>query len=221
MLSDLASLDPHQADKVAAWAAERAAEALEMLADDLFCKAFILWRAKSLVRASDEEPSCAVVFYGCCLEVISSQETILRIVSESDQPTRRMLAGIDSPSSAARPDMSILYGPRYTIRIEAKRLMRGEGLPRLYVQEGMRRFIDGKYSSTPGKPGYMLGFVVRDETADIVSAINRVILRESDLEASDQLTDVTIPSPKFSRWASTHANDLRLIHNLLDVRLPP
>jgi hypothetical protein len=218
MLSDLASLSPRDALKRAAWMAERAADALEELVDELLGDAFELWLAQSLVRVSDEEPCCAVVFYGCCRRVLESQETILRILPEADQPTRQMLAGIEHPKNSARPDMTVLLG-RYTIRIEAKRLMPGQGLPKKYVQEGMRRFIDGKYSSTSGKAGYMLGFVVSGETAAVVSAINQAIIAEADLGLNDHLAAVTVPRPRFTRYESTHVNKLRLVHNFLDVRL--
>lgn len=219
MLSDLASQEFREADKRAAWLIERAVAGLEAMVDQLFRDAFILWMTRSLVRDSDEEPSCMVVFYGCCLEVLSAQETALRIVYESAQPTRQMLAGLEHPKKAPRPDMSILYGSRYTIRVEAKRLMCGDSLPKQYVQEGMRRFIEEKYSSSQGKAGYLLGFVVRDETTDVVNAINHAILRESDFTAGDQLTAVTVPLQRFCRCESNHhSSELRLIHNFFDVR---
>jgi hypothetical protein len=83
----------------------------------------------------------------------------------------------------------------------------------------MRRFIDGKYSSTSGKPGYMLGFVVRGDTDKVVMAINNAIQAEPDLGTSDQLGSVTVPHHRFTRFESTHVDEIRLIHNLLDVRL--
>jgi hypothetical protein len=83
----------------------------------------------------------------------------------------------------------------------------------------MRRFIDGKYSSTSGKPGYMLGFVVGSDTDKVVLAINKAIQAEYDLGISDQLGTVTIPQPRFKRLESTHVNEIRLIHNFLDVQL--
>lgn len=210
----------HLANKPAKWTVTRAAEAIEELIDDLFHDAFALWLAKSLVRKTDEEPCCAVVFYGCCQDVLSSwpDDTPLCVHWESGQPSREMLAGREHPKTFAKPDMTITCGHRCTIKIEAKRLVSAR-LPKKYVQEGMRRFIDGKYSSTPGKPGYMLGFVVGGETERIVRAINKAINAEPDLGTSQQLGSGTVPQPRFARYESVHADELRLIHNLLDVRL--
>ena len=117
--------------------------------------------------------------------------------------------------------MTLTCGHRCTIRIEAKRLLPGQGLPKKHVQEGMRRFIDGKYSSTHSKPGHMLGFVVHGETDKVVTAINKAIMAEPDLGMSDQLGSATVPQPRFARFESTHVDELRLVHNLLDVRLLP
>jgi hypothetical protein len=218
-LANLGRLDPREADTVASWPAKRAAVALEVLVDELLEKAFSLWLSRSLIRHSDEEPCCAVVFYGCCLDVLSTQDTLMQIVYEAEQPSREMLAGTKHPKSAARPDMTIIYTSKFAIKIEAKRLLLGETLPRKYVREGMRRFIDGKYSSSHGYAGYMIGFVVRDETTDVLSAINQAILDESDLGASDQLEAINIPHQRLVRCESTHVNDLRLIHSFMDVRL--
>jgi hypothetical protein len=210
------------ANKPASWTVRRAAEGIEELIDDLFHDAFVIWVAKSLVRKTDEEPCCAVVFYGCCLEVLDSlpDDTPLCVQWESGQPSREMLAGREHPKSFVKPDMTLTCGHRCTIKIEAKRLMPGQGLPKKYVQEGMRRFIDGKYSSTSGKPGYMLGFVVDGETNRVVLAINKAIEAQPDLGTSHQLGSATAPLPRFARYESTHVDGLRLVHNLLDVRLP-
>jgi|ERR1017187_772661 hypothetical protein len=210
-------------NKPAEWTVKRAAEAIEELVDDLFREAFAIWVAGSLFRKTDEESCCAVVFYGCCLRVLDSMadDTPLCLQWESGQPTREMLAGREHPKTFAKPDMVLTCGHRCIIRIEAKRLMSGQGLPKKYVKEGMRRFIDGKYSSTSGKPGYMLGFVVRGEMEKVVLAINKAIMTEPDLGTSDQLGTATVPQPRFTRFESMHVDELRLIHNLLDVRLTP
>lgn len=209
------------ANNPAGWTVKRAAEAIEELVDELFSRAFALWVAESLIRKTDEEPCCAVVFYGCCLRVLDSldDDTPLCVHWEAGQPTREMLAGKEHPKTFAKPDMTLTCGHRCTIKIEAKRLMAGQGLPKKYVQEGMRRFIDGKYSSTSGKPGYMLGFVVHDDTDKVVTAINDVIQAEPDLDTSDQLGSVTVPHHRFTRFESTHIHELRLVHNLLDIQL--
>jgi hypothetical protein len=210
-------------NKPAEWTVKRAAEAIEELVDDLFREAFAIWVTGSLFRKTDEEPCCAVVFYGCCLRVLDSMadDTPLCLQWESGQPTREMLAGREHPKTFVKPDMILTCGHRCIIRIEAKRLMPGQGLPKKYVKEGMRRFIDGKYSSTSGKPGYMLGFVVHGEMEKVVLAINEAIATEPDLGTSDQLGTATVPQPRFTRFESMHVDELRLIHNLLDVRLTP
>jgi len=208
-------------NKPAGWTVKRATEAIEELIDHLFREAFAIWVAESLFRKTDEEPCCAVVFYGCCLRVLDSmaEDAPLCVHWEAGRPTREMLAGNEHPKTFVKPDMTVTCGHRCTIKIEAKRLMTGKGLPKKYVQEGMRRFIDGKYSSTAGKPGYMLGFVVRGDTDKVAIAINKAIEAESDLGANDQLGALTVPCDRFTRFESAHVGEIRLIHNFLDIRL--
>jgi hypothetical protein len=141
---------------------------------------------------------------------------VLRVLYDAAQPTRDMRAGLTHPKRAGRPDLSVVFGP-VTIRIEAKRLALGEGLPRAYVRKGMRRFIDRKYESTPRQPGFMLGWVVRDETPSIIGSINKVVVAQKDLTEADELKSPTDPLPVLCRCESKHADGLRLVHCLIDL----
>jgi hypothetical protein len=217
VLSNLIGDDAHLADKAARWLVVMAESGLEKMIDDLFREAFLIWTQRSFERCSDDEICCTVIFFDCCENVLDSWESVMRIVYEGAQPTREMRMGRAHPNSVGKPDLTLLFGP-FTIRIEAKRLKLGQGLPREYVQEGMRRFIDRKYSSSQGRPGYMLGYIILDEISEIVGAINARIESENDLSESDILGPLEEPYPRFKIYSSKHAPDLRIIHNMFDLR---
>lgn len=217
MLSNLVPGDARAADKAAGWLVKSAVDGLEGMVDDLFGEAFAGWVERSLERFSDDEICCTVVFFDCCERVLDGWESIMHVSYGDAQPTREMRAGRAHPKKAVIPDLSLHFG-RITIRIEAKRLALGQELPKKYVQEGMRRFIDGKYSSTHGKPGYMLGYIVRDETDEIIASVNRAVAAENDLAVRHELIFASNPQPRFACYVSTHATNLRIIHNLFDLR---
>lgn len=217
MLEDLGIRFEGQA---ASWLAQRAAEAADGLIDALIMGACLVWQSRGFQRFSDNEICCTVPFFDCCECVVESEPetfSILRIVYDAVQPDRAMLAGLADPKRAARPDLSAVFGP-VTIRIEAKKLALGDGLPRKYVREGMKRFISGKYTSSPGRSGFMLGYVVHDETKAIITKINEVIVAEDDLSEADELKSMTEPIPILCRCESNHSNGVRLIHSAIDVR---
>jgi hypothetical protein len=64
----------------------------------------------------------------------------------------------------------------------------------------------------------MLGYVVRDETDEIVASINRAVAAERDLAVDDELIFASNPQPRFACYVSNHVTNLRLIHNVFDLR---
>jgi hypothetical protein len=203
------------------WLAQRAAAQAVATLDNLLVEASSLWQIQNFRRYSDDEVCCTVCFFDCCEAAIASNPNLfspLRVVYDGAQPTRAMRAGSAHPASAPRPDLTVLFGQQVTIRVEAKRLALSSGLPGKYVRQGMRRFLDGRYSSTAGKPGIMLGFVTIDAPDNVIDAINKAIRSEPDLTDSDCLMDATAPIPAMRRCESHHSDGLMLLHCAIDLR---
>jgi hypothetical protein len=202
------------------WLAKRAAGAVDNKVESMLLMAFELWQTRGFARVSDEEICCTAPLFGCCEEVLGNQPDtfgIMRVVYDGAQLSRDMVAGVAHPKTAPRPDVSVIFGRAITIRIEAKRLALRESLPSKYVRKGMRRFLDGRYSSSSGRPGIMLGYVVADAVPDIVVAINRAIVNEPDLNEADELKSPSYLTPHLCRYESNHADGLRLVHCELDL----
>jgi hypothetical protein len=188
------------------WLAQRASERVETMLENLLREATLLWQDQDFPRVSDEEICCTVPFFGCCEEVVATRPErfpVLRVVYDAAQPSAAMLAGVVDPARSPRPDLSVVCGP-VTIRIEAKRLGLGGGLPAKYVRQGMKRFLDGRYSSSVGKPGVMLGYVVKDDLETIIKAVNKAIVAEPELTTADRLVNHTIPVSIVRRCESNH-----------------
>jgi hypothetical protein len=216
----LSNLVTRYEGKAANWLQRRASASADSTVEALFVETVALWEARKFLRVSDEETCCTVPFFDCCdqiLELNQDKYPRIRILYNGAHPTREMRAGLVHPKTAPIPDLTLVFG-LMTFTIEAKRLALGEGLPRKYVREGMRRFIDKKYKSSPGRAGFMFGFVVRDNVHDIIGSINAAIIAEKDLNAADQLDSITDPLSKFCRCESKHADGLRLVHGLVDVK---
>jgi hypothetical protein len=94
----------------------------------------------------------------------------------------------------------------------------GGGLPTKYVRQGMKRFLDGRYSSSGGRPGVMLGYVVQGDLEVIIRTINKAIVNESALTTADLLVNHSIPIPIVLRSESNHTGKVRLIHWAIDLR---
>lgn len=181
-----------------------------------------LWRLEDFHRFDDGELSFSVrLFYFCDRLIHENQQAwpLIHIEYDAVQPTREMLLGIASPKTAPRPDFCILFG-RDKIRVEAKRLRDGDGLPALYVRRGMARFIDGRYRSSPPHPGVMVGYVETGNVDAVVDRINSVLVSEpgygeSHLLRSSRIGDEVAAC--VSTYRSEHGSDLRLHHYEIDL----
>jgi hypothetical protein len=205
---------------VSSWLAERAGGRAEAMLNALLVEATILWQSQGFRRYSDDEVCCTVCFFDCCEEVVAlkpSEFPVVRVVYGGAQPSQAMRMGAEHPKTVPYPDISILIGP-VTIRIEAKRLALAGSLALKYVREGMRRFLDGRYSSTTGRPGVMLGYVGTDDPQAVIAAVNAKIVAEVDLAASDCLIDITSPISALSVSETVHSKSVRLLHLVFDLR---
>lgn len=189
----------------------------------LLRQASSLWEAEGFNRFNDGEVACTARLFDCCDRVIHSDDVTfpqVHVQYDGPQLTMSMRAGSGDPARTPRPDMTIRFGSA-ALRVEAKRLMLIDQLPRKYVREGMFRFLDGRYSSTPPHPGVMVGYILRDPPPAVVAAVNTVISTESGLGAQHLLGPATVTAGPLSRHRSSHAPGPEIVHFLLDIRSSP
>ncbi|MFY1659351.1 hypothetical protein [Micromonospora sp. WMMD1274] len=196
------------------------ANRVDGLIRELLIEAILLWEQEGFSRYSDGEVPCTVRIFDCACRVIEGDSlkwALIHVQYDGPQPNRAMRAGLEDPSKASRPDLNVRIGSAL-VHVEAKRLHLRDSLPKKYVQEGMRRFIDGRYSSDGHGLGAMLGYVLRDAPPDAITAVNAVIAEEADLGPSHSLQIPTQWSPRIHLTASRHHDRLRLLHHTIDLR---
>ncbi|HLP47947.1 MAG TPA: hypothetical protein VK469_18530 [Candidatus Kapabacteria bacterium] len=115
-----------------------------------------------------------------------------------------------------------LSNPEAYYLFECKRLDGSTGLNKKYIQEGILRFILGKYSAYYGLNG-MLGFEVKKiDTSGNIDKINRLVLSEfKETNVIKGLTGINILEDFIHSYKSIHrtasAKTIELYHLMLDI----
>lgn len=145
---------------------------------------------------------------------------MLEVDLEGVELSPDVLAGRSSAIAIPRPDMRFRIGSVSRL-VECKRLSAPKGLPRLYVEEGMLRFIGGKYSADADR-GTMVGYVEDDDEKTSVARVNSVITSHGSLGPGNELGAPTIVGSRFVRRSSEHdrtgSSPIELDHLLIDIR---
>ena len=191
----------------------------------LIAGAAVEWIAAGCPRYNDRETSCSAGLIGHLVRKIDAgkaQALQPRVILEVGAWTQEHLNGEADPSRVPRPDVVMWLGLQGEARmnIECKRLLSGSASPRQYVEDGMCRFLNGRYPVDQGV-GTMVGFLL-DRTpltaADQISAAILVAVgRDEPLQEDTPLETLD------SIYRSLHASDgegavVELVHLLLDIR---
>ncbi|MBQ0903575.1 hypothetical protein [Micromonospora sp. U21] len=186
---------------------------------DLLVEALRLWGQEAFFRYSDSEVACTVRVYHWSVHVIRNNPrwAIYRMQYDGPQPTREMCEGVEDPARASRPDLNISVGQDVVVHVEAKRLKASGGLPRKYVTEGMRRFVDGRYETTSCGLGGMLGYILEDDPIQVIDLVNKTIVAEPDFGPTAVLRSRGRQAPEILEHTSDHAG-FELHHFTLDLR---
>lgn len=185
-----------------------------------FIEAIELWESEDFSRYSNGELSCTIRLYDCFDRLLRSEPRrfpMMRIQYDGPCPTREMREGREDPSRSPRPDLTVFVG-NAAVHVEAKRLHLDDGLPALYVSEGMMRFIENKYSASLLIPGVMIGYVLRGDPLDVISSINAHISADSRMGPSDLVREIESPLWCITLCESVHGGEVRLIHGEIDLR---
>lgn len=186
---------------------------------ELLVDAASLWESEGFFRKNDSEIACTVRMFDCAsrLRDARAELALIHVQYDGPQPTPEMRRGLADPARARRPDLNFRVG-EVVVHVEAKRLHLRDGLPRLYVDEGMRRFIDGHYPASPDGCGYMLAYVLNDPPPDAVAEVNAIISGAPDLGPKHVLGAPSERGPRLLLHVSLHNDGLRLLHQAIDIR---
>jgi hypothetical protein len=131
---------------------------------------------------------------------------------EGPQLSAAMRAGKDDATHAPRPDMTVQFGDR-SIRIEAKRLAATGDLPRRYVEAGMMRFLDGRYTSSVGLPAIMFAYAVpASPPLDVIKPVNKVVESHPRMGTTHQLQPASDTTQAHREYRSDHGAALYILH---------
>ncbi|MBL7260750.1 hypothetical protein [Paractinoplanes lichenicola] len=184
----------------------------------LLIESIRLWQQEQFHRFNDHETSSTVRLYYWAVQVVRSSPELsfFRVQYDGPQPTAAMLAGSEDPARAPRPDINVSLGQDIVVHVEAKRLKSGDGLPKKYVTQGMRRFVDGRYDTRPCNLGGMLGYIMDGDSAKAIAQINQTISDEADFGPNAALRAQGSPLPFIGEYVSDHGS-FSLIHLAIDV----
>ena len=136
----------------------------------LLIESITSWAAKGFDRYEDYETSFTIRLYALMLEVKESNRgemLMIHLQYDAPLPTQEMLLGLADPGRSPRPDLTVKCGEA-PIYIEAKRVMPTNGLPAEYVNEGMMRFLDGRYVSSNLSLALMFGYIMKGRPPNVM-----------------------------------------------------
>lgn len=180
------------------------------------------------------EPQFTSALQFCMFELNEQSSPRLPIEVHHERPIidpDRILAGLDHPISAPRVEIVLRHigmPVRTYLACEGKMLTSrtiGNRSPKesidFYVKEGMRRFVDGEYSSNV-RVGIMIGFVLIGPVATIVGRIAETVVVEK-LPVVVNLKPALSPvcsGHYFSEHPRVGTSEIRLEHLLFQLPLP-
>ena len=161
---------------------------------------FERWATCGFNRNSDREDDYTIRLVDCMNEIRRERGIMFYPVFQHTVPSDAMWKGIENPSRAGRIDIGVLSWKKLAgedlYSIECKHLA-PKRLPRLYVTEGIDRFVQGKYGAK-ARVGAMIGYVAKGAIGDLVRCVN------SQVEGVPSMgSDHVLVSANSIEWLST------------------
>ncbi len=178
------------------------------------------WRAEGFLRFGDGEVDCTIRLYDWCDRIIRLDRTkwpAVRVQYDGALPTRAMRIGLADPKRTPRPDLVLFIG-KLDVHVEAKRLAASGGLPKLYVDQGIRRFLDKAYGWGRDSRGVMIAYHMADSPDDGFAAVNMQIRANSELGEPHCIEQIEVLLPELLILESAHGLPFKLMHFSLDIR---
>ncbi len=198
--------------------------ALEQAILQLVVAGFERWRDRQFNRYGDTEVEFTAVLVGCMRDIRRERNLPFVPHAEYVHYSSEVLAGRATPSRAPRIDISVwwdILADDAFFTIECKRLAPGH-LAREYIDEGLLRFVSGKYATTFDAAG-MIGFAIADAPETLLAHVNKRVRQRPELSDADLL----VTSPPIASLATVYGSRhqrpstykaIRITHLFLDVR---
>ncbi len=134
---------------------------------------FERWKIGGFKRVGDHEDHYTVCLFACMKDIRRERNMALVPRYQHVEPSDEMLEGHENPAHAPHIDMVIswdfLTDDAY-LSIECKRLA-PDDLARLYVVEGIDRFVRGYYGAK-AQTGAMVGYVISGTPKAVFERVN-------------------------------------------------
>ena len=184
---------------------------------------FERWRIGGFRRVGDHEDHYTIRLVACMKEIRRERNMALVPRYQHVEPSDEMLQGQEDPAHAPRIDMVIqwdfLTDDAY-LSIECKRIA-ADDLARLYVVEGIDRFVRGYYGAK-AQTGAMVGYVISGTPNAALERVNTQVERAPAMGSEQKLMAADPIGWLSTVFASTHPRPLpfqtiRLTHLFFDM----
>ncbi len=189
----------------------------------LIVDGFERWKTRGFDRVGDYEDHYTIRLVACMSEIRRERNMALLPRFHHVEPSDAMLEGHEDPIHAPHIDMVVswdIFADKAFLRIECKRLAPND-LARLYVVEGMDRFVQGYYGPQ-AQVGAMIGYVIDGTLDEIFARINGQVARSPGMGSSHSLVPAAPIDWLNSIFSSTHQRPapfavIRLTHIFFDM----
>ena len=184
---------------------------------------FQRWEMGGFTRYGDQEDQYTVRLVACMREIRRERNIALVPRFQNVEPSDEMLEGREDPARAPRIDMVVLwdmFADDAFLSIECKRLA-PDDLARLYVAEGIAKFVRGYYGATD-ESGAMVGYIINGTLDAVLSRLNTYVERADTMGPSHTLRVADPIGWLNSVFASEHQRSspfrpIRLTHLFFDM----
>ncbi len=198
--------------------------AIEKAILQLVVDGFERWRLGGYQRVGDYENHYTVRLVACMNEVRREQNMALVPRYQYVEASDEMLQGLEDPAHAPCIDMVIAwdsFAEDAYFSIECKRLA-PDDLARLYVVEGLDKFVRGYYGAKAGA-GAMVGYVIHGTSDAVLKRINDRVEKAPRMGSSHTLVPTDPIGWLDNVFSSNHTRSatlqpIRITHLFFDVR---
>ena len=196
---------------------------------ELVVDGFRKWELGGFNRVGDHEDHYTIRLYECMKKVRGERNLPFVPRYQHVEPSDAMLQGLKDPAHAGRIDITVawdLLADDTYLSIECKRVAPDDDLARLYVVEGMKRFVRGYYGAR-AEAGAMVGYIIRGTPRVVLKRVNAQIGRASGMGSGHTLSPADPVGWLSDVFASNHRRcpplrTIRLTHLFFDLNgIPP
>ena len=197
--------------------------AIEKAMLQLVVDGFERWQIGGFNRVGDYEEHYTIRLVACMREIRRERNMALLPRYQHVEPSDEMFQGHEDPAHAPRIDMVIAWGlltDDAYFSIECKRLA-PDDLARLYVVEGIDKFVRGYYGAKD-QSGAMVGYLVRGTPSAALRRVNARIKGAKGMGSGHTLMPADPVGWLSTVFASNHprlspSQTIRLTHLFFDM----